>query len=116
MYKMLLSMLMVLMITMTLMLTLSLISKNSIIDREKMSPYECGFDSKSKARMPFSTQFFLIAVLFLIFDIEVAIILPMMLTMKTSNMIMWMMTVFMFILILIMGLYHEWSNNMLEWK
>nr|UPX88570.1 NADH dehydrogenase subunit 3 [Palomena prasina] len=98
-----------------MMLLCSMISKTSEKDREKMSPFECGFDPKSSARSPFSIQFFLIAVLFLIFDIEIAIMLPIILTMKLSMTSMWMMTISMFIIILISGLYHEWNNGVLEW-
>nr|YP_010463246.1 NADH dehydrogenase subunit 3 [Iphicrates gressitti]UUJ37770.1 NADH dehydrogenase subunit 3 [Iphicrates gressitti] len=115
MMKIMITIFMAMMISVSLMTLLTMISKKSILDREKMSPFECGFDSKSKARMPFSIQFFLIAVLFLIFDVEVAIILPMLMTMKTSNIMMWTMTMSMFMLILMIGLYHEWNNNMLEW-
>nr|YP_010373778.1 NADH dehydrogenase subunit 3 [Malcus setosus]UPI55279.1 NADH dehydrogenase subunit 3 [Malcus setosus] len=102
-------------ILMLLMLTCTTISKKSNMDREKMSPFECGFDPISSARMPFSIQFFLIAVLFLIFDIEIAIMLPMISTMKSSNIMSWTITVMMFVNILILGLYYEWKNNMLEW-
>nr|YP_010463207.1 NADH dehydrogenase subunit 3 [Capodemus sinuatus]UUJ37731.1 NADH dehydrogenase subunit 3 [Capodemus sinuatus] len=115
MYKILMSMILALMVISMLMFMLTMMSKTSIVDREKMSPFECGFDPMTKARLPFSIQFFLIAILFLIFDIEVAIILPMIITMKTSNMLMWTLTMILFIMILIMGLYHEWNNNMLEW-
>nr|UPL65720.1 NADH dehydrogenase subunit 3 [Enoplops sibiricus] len=102
-------------ISFVLMLLCSIISKKTIVDREKMSPFECGFDPKKSARTPFSLQFFLIAILFLIFDIEITIILPMIISLKTSNIMSWAMTMFMFISILIMGLYYEWKNGMLEW-
>nr|QCI09255.1 NADH dehydrogenase subunit 3 [Aponsila sp. FS-2019] len=99
-----------------LMMTLcKLISKTSIKDREKMSPFECGFNPKKSARIPFSIQFFLLAVLFLIFDIEIAIILPVIITFKWAMTSKWVMTVMMFMMLLIMGLYHEWKNGMLEW-
>nr|YP_010463298.1 NADH dehydrogenase subunit 3 [Macropes robustus]UUJ37822.1 NADH dehydrogenase subunit 3 [Macropes robustus] len=116
MLKIMISLILASAISIGLMTILSMVSKSTIMDREKMSPFECGFDPKSKARMPFSIQFFLIAVLFLIFDIEIAIILPMMVTMKTSNLMSWTLTASMFILILTLGLYHEWKNNMLEWS
>nr|QWX95656.1 NADH-ubiquinone oxidoreductase chain 3 [Acanthocoris sordidus] len=98
-----------------LMLLCTIISKKMSMDREKMSPFECGFDPKSKARIPFSLQFFLMAILFLIFDIEITIILPMILTMKKGSLLSWAITMTMFILTLIMGLYYEWKNGSLEW-
>nr|YP_009654803.1 NADH dehydrogenase subunit 3 [Leptoglossus membranaceus]QCI09359.1 NADH dehydrogenase subunit 3 [Leptoglossus membranaceus] len=103
------------MISLGLMIVCTIISKTTIMDREKMSPFECGFDPKSSARAPFSLQFFLIAILFLIFDIEIAIILPMIITLKCSNIVSWATTMTIFILILIIGLYFEWKNGMLEW-
>nr|YP_009472940.1 NADH dehydrogenase subunit 3 [Metatropis longirostris]AST10171.1 NADH dehydrogenase subunit 3 [Metatropis longirostris] len=115
MMKIVLSMMIATLISTGLMMMCLVISKKMKMDREKMSPFECGFDPKSSARMPFSIQFFLIAVLFLIFDVEVAIILPMIITLKTSNIMMWTITITVFISTLIMGLYYEWKNNMLEW-
>nr|YP_010692671.1 NADH dehydrogenase subunit 3 [Homoeocerus bipunctatus]WBV80559.1 NADH dehydrogenase subunit 3 [Homoeocerus bipunctatus] len=106
---------MVTMISLMLMILCTFISKKTIMDREKMSPFECGFDPKSSARSPFSLQFFLIAILFLIFDIEIVIIIPMIMTLKSSNIMSWATTVSFFIMILIMGLYYEWKNGMLEW-
>nr|YP_009485597.1 NADH dehydrogenase subunit 3 [Carcinochelis bannaensis]AVZ00734.1 NADH dehydrogenase subunit 3 [Carcinochelis bannaensis] len=103
------------MISLALIIACSVISKKSNLDREKMSPFECGFDPKSSSRMPFSIQFFLIAVLFIIFDIEIVIILPMIVTMKISAMTSWMSTITVFIAILIGGLFHEWNTGMLEW-
>nr|UPL65978.1 NADH dehydrogenase subunit 3 [Onomaus tenuis] len=109
------SLLMAMTLSMIMMMICMFISKKSFIDKEKTSPFECGFDPKSSSRMPFSSNFFLIAVLFLIFDIEIVIILPMIITMKTSNMMNWFIMSTTFIMILIMGLYHEWKNGILEW-
>nr|YP_007626998.1 NADH dehydrogenase subunit 3 [Chauliops fallax]AFV25571.1 NADH dehydrogenase subunit 3 [Chauliops fallax] len=115
MIKIMLSMTTAMIISTLLMIMCTTISKSTTMDREKMSPFECGFDPKSTARIPFSIQFFLIAVLFLIFDIEIAIILPMTTTMKTSMTMNWSITVTLFMTTLIIGLYYEWKTNMLEW-
>nr|WRM53937.1 NADH dehydrogenase subunit 3 [Linnaemya omega] len=106
----------ILLISMLVMFLASIISKKSIIDREKMSPFECGFDPKSSSRIPFSLRFFLITIIFLIFDVEIALILPIILIIKFSNMMMWTMTSIIFILILLLGLYHEWNQGMLNWS
>nr|YP_009228462.1 NADH dehydrogenase subunit 3 [Gonista bicolor]ALF99723.1 NADH dehydrogenase subunit 3 [Gonista bicolor] len=103
------------MIPMIVMIITTMLSKKSINDREKSSPFECGFDPKSSARMPFSLRFFLIAVIFLIFDVEIALILPIVIIMKTSNIMMWTMSTMFFIVVLISGLYHEWNQGALQW-
>nr|YP_009727911.1 NADH dehydrogenase subunit 3 [Notonecta montandoni]QHZ87286.1 NADH dehydrogenase subunit 3 [Notonecta montandoni] len=115
MYTIMLTMCLSMMISIILMALCTIICKNTILDREKMSPFECGFDPKSSSRMPFSIQFFLIAVLFLIFDIEIVIILPMVITLTSSLIKMWFITVTLFVLILLAGLFHEWKNGILEW-
>nr|YP_004021858.1 NADH dehydrogenase subunit 3 [Ramulus irregulariterdentatus]BAJ24484.1 NADH dehydrogenase subunit 3 [Ramulus irregulariterdentatus] len=104
-----------LIITNLVMIINMILYKSSITDREKNSPFECGFDPKSSPRMPFSLKFFLIAVIFLIFDIEIALMLPMMPTMMMSDMMQWMMTTTIFIMILVGGLYHEWNQGALNW-
>nr|WDE73847.1 NADH dehydrogenase subunit 3 [Lophosia sp.] len=103
-------------ISMMMMLLTSMISKKTLTDREKMSPFECGFDPKSSSRLPFSLRFFLITIIFLIFDVEIALILPIILIMKFSNIMMWTITSIIFLLILLMGLYHEWNQGMLNWS
>nr|AQP29357.1 NADH dehydrogenase subunit 3 [Microtermes sp. E16] len=99
-----------------IMMLTTLISKKNNEDREKSSPFECGFDPKNSARLPFSSRFFLIAVIFMIFDVEIALLLPMPITMMTSNMKSWMTVSLLFLLILIIGLYHEWNQGSLEWS
>nr|QNE85602.1 NADH dehydrogenase subunit 3 [Chrysotimus molliculus] len=106
----------IIVISILVMLIASILSKKSIIDREKSSPFECGFDPKSSSRLPFSLQFFLIAIIFLIFDVEIALILPIIIIMNYSNMIMWTTTSMIFIIILLMGLYHEWNQGALNWS
>nr|YP_009750088.1 NADH dehydrogenase subunit 3 [Eudarcia gwangneungensis]QIJ46447.1 NADH dehydrogenase subunit 3 [Eudarcia gwangneungensis] len=98
-----------------LMLISFFLSKKSNMDREKCSPFECGFDPKSSARIPFSLHFFLITVIFLIFDVEIALIFPMISTFKFTNLIFWTFTSMIFLTILLLGIYHEWNQNMLNW-
>nr|APX40648.1 NADH dehydrogenase subunit 3 [Crioceris asparagi] len=102
-------------ITVIMILLLNLISKKTFSDREKNSPFECGFDPKSSARLPFSLHFFLIAIIFLIFDVEITLLIPMISTLKISNMISYSILLMSFIIILLIGLYHEWSQGALNW-
>nr|YP_010437815.1 NADH dehydrogenase subunit 3 [Neurobasis chinensis]UTB53947.1 NADH dehydrogenase subunit 3 [Neurobasis chinensis] len=107
---------MLMLLTNILMMMASLMAKKSIIDREKSTPFECGFDPFYKARIPFSLKFFLIAVIFLIFDVEIAIILPTMMVMKYSEPMQWAVSFSMVIVILLVGLYYEWNQGSLEWS
>nr|AXS65118.1 NADH dehydrogenase subunit 3 [Elateroidea sp. 6 KM-2017] len=109
------TMILTLAITTALICAATLLSKKTFSDREKMSPFECGFDPESSARIPFSLHFFLIAVIFLIFDVEITLILPFILTLKTMNMGNLMITFTALIMILLLGLYHEWGQGALKW-
>ncbi|YP_001382113.1 NADH dehydrogenase subunit 3 (mitochondrion) [Penaeus chinensis] len=111
----LISILITLIISVVVMVLASLLAKKTITDREKNSPFECGFDPKGSARLPFSLRFFLIAVIFLIFDVEITLLLPLAIIMNFSNISAWAFTGFAFILILLIGLYHEWNQGALEW-
>nr|ADW41305.1 NADH dehydrogenase subunit 3 [Drosophila borealis] len=106
----------IMMISFTVMILASILSKKTLVDREKSSPFECGFDPKSSSRLPFSLRFFLITIIFLIFDVEIALILPMIIIIKFSNLLVWSITSIIFILILLIGLYHEWNQGMLNWS
>nr|WNH21888.1 NADH dehydrogenase subunit 3 [Monacanthus tuckeri] len=84
-------------------------------DHEKLSPYECGFDPLGSARLPFSLRFFLVAILFLLFDLEIALLLPLpwgdQLTSPLST-LLWASGV---LLLLTVGLVYEWLQGGLEW-
>nr|QIC20366.1 NADH dehydrogenase subunit 3 [Oreogeton sp. DY-2020] len=116
MFSILIISLIILAISLVVMMLASILSKKAISDREKNSPFECGFDPKSSSRLPFSLRFFLIAIIFLIFDVEIALILPMIIILKYSNLTTWMLTSMLFILILLIGLYHEWNQGALNWS
>ena len=102
-------------ITAILITISSILSKKRITDREKNSPFECGFDPKGSARWPFSLRFFLIAVIFLIFDVEITLLLPLIITVHTANTYSWTFTGIFFLLMLLIGLYHEWNQGALDW-
>nr|AND96596.1 NADH deshydrogenase subunit 3 [Liatongus militaris] len=93
----------------------SIFSKKSFMDREKSSPFECGFDPKKSSRMPFSLYFFLIAIIFLIFDIEITLLIPLIMTMKLSNLMNFWLIITFFIVILLFGLFYEWYQGALNW-
>nr|WFP43285.1 NADH dehydrogenase subunit 3 [Hemigyrus spinosus spinosus] len=102
-------------LVLALMLLSSSISMKTFHDQEKSSPFECGFDPQSSARLPFSMHFFLIAVIFLIFDVEIALLLPLIILLQWSKITLWSILSSFFIMILLLGLYHEWNQGALEW-
>nr|YP_009545876.1 NADH dehydrogenase subunit 3 [Ophioplinthus brevirima]AYO99668.1 NADH dehydrogenase subunit 3 [Ophioplinthus brevirima] len=84
-------------------------------DIQKVSPYECGFDPINSSRLPFSFRFFLIALLFLLFDLEIAILLPLPLSTSLISINNSSYTLILFLLILTIGLIYEWINGGLDW-
>nr|YP_009732646.1 NADH dehydrogenase subunit 3 [Ophiarachnella gorgonia]QHT54253.1 NADH dehydrogenase subunit 3 [Ophiarachnella gorgonia] len=82
---------------------------------EKIHPYECGFDPINSSRLPFSFRFFLIAILFLLFDLEIALLLPLPFSTLINNLNNSIIYLTMFLITLILGLYFEWTNGGLEW-
>ncbi len=92
------------------------IQKTPPNDKEKISPFECGFDPLSKSRIPFSLRFFLLSVLFLVFDVEVAIILCLPLAISLKPLWIYAPPLVFFRLILLLGLYHEWNEGTISWK
>nr|AEP27644.1 NADH dehydrogenase subunit 3 [Scolytus sp. APV-2011] len=105
----------VLMILAVMTVLLNLTSKKSLTDREKNSPFECGFDPKNLARLPFSLQFFLIALIFIIFDVELTLLMPLVKIIEYSKLIDLSISITTFLMILIMGLFHEQKQGSLNW-
>nr|WKT11919.1 NADH dehydrogenase subunit 3 [Ptychadena neumanni]WKT11932.1 NADH dehydrogenase subunit 3 [Ptychadena neumanni]WKT11945.1 NADH dehydrogenase subunit 3 [Ptychadena neumanni]WKT11958.1 NADH dehydrogenase subunit 3 [Ptychadena neumanni] len=84
-------------------------------DMEKLSPYECGFDPSGSARLPYSMRFFLVAILFLLFDLEIALLLPSPWAIHLhapSTTIFWSSTI---LILLTLGFLYEWMQGGLEW-
>nr|YP_009107050.1 NADH dehydrogenase subunit 3 [Oreochromis esculentus]AIT96897.1 NADH dehydrogenase subunit 3 [Oreochromis esculentus] len=84
-------------------------------DHEKLSPYECGFDPLGSARLPFSLRFFLVAILFLLFDLEIALLLPLPWGDQLSSPLTTFVWAFAVLVLLTLGLIYEWIQGGLEW-
>ena len=84
-------------------------------DPEKLSAYECGFNAFGDARMKFDVRFYLVCLLFIIFDLEVAFLIPWAITVGTMGVFaFWSMVVFLGVLTV--GFIYEWKKGALEWE
>lgn len=84
-------------------------------DSQKNSPYECGFEGEGPVRNEFKVQFYLVAILFIIFDLEVAFLFPWAVALREIGAIgFWSMMVFL--IILTIGFIYEWKRGALDWK
>nr|WNH22772.1 NADH dehydrogenase subunit 3 [Rypticus saponaceus] len=84
-------------------------------DYEKLSPYECGFDPLGTARLPFSLRFFLVAILFLLFDLEIALLLPLPWGDQLASPLLTFLWASAVLLLLTLGLIYEWIQGGLDW-
>jgi len=98
------------------MLTWVLITRPHYSSREKISPFECGFDPNHIARIPFSIRFFLLAIIFIVFDIEIVLLIPLPIIIISSNISIIIAGGAIFLVILLVGLFHEWNQGSLEWS
>lgn len=84
-------------------------------DKEKISPYECGFEAFENARVPFDIKFYLVSILFIIFDLEIAFLFPWAVALGDLGVVgFWSMMFFLFILTV--GFIYEWKKGALEWN
>ena len=84
-------------------------------DREKLSPYECGFEAFNDARGRFDVRFYLVAILFIIFDLEVAFLFPWAISLGMIGTFGFWSMMF-FLLVLTIGFIYEWKKGALEWE
>nr|AJD22700.1 NADH dehydrogenase subunit 3 [Colletes gigas]QLI42501.1 NADH dehydrogenase subunit 3 [Colletes gigas] len=84
-------------------------------NREKSLPVECGFDPLINKRLPFSINFFLISLVFLIFDVEIVLIMPMIFILKNIMPLISLIMFIYFLFMLLIGLLMEWYLGYLEW-
>ncbi len=98
-----------------LMFTLAWIVSPKRADLEKVTAYECGYDAFGEARSPFDVGFYLVAILFLVFDIEVAYLIPWALGGVLSG---WagLTALLLFLAVLVIGFIYEWGKGALDWN
>ena len=83
-------------------------------DPEKLSAYECGFEAINDSRMEFDVRFYLVAILFIIFDLEIAFLFPWAITLSNIGTLgFWSMMIFLFVLTV--GFIYEWKKGALDW-
>lgn len=93
---------------------LSFLLTTRVVYKEKLSPYECGFEPFGDARLRFTVHFYLIAILFLVFDLEVVLLFPWCFIIFSGQpQFFWSIIYFFFILII--GYVYEWRRGALEW-
>jgi NADH:ubiquinone oxidoreductase subunit 3 (subunit A) len=98
-----------------LILSLSFVFSTQKADPEKVSAYECGFDPFDDARARFDIRFYLVAILFIIFDLEVTFLFPWAISLNKVNLFgFWSMV--LFLVILTIGFIYEWRKGALEWE
>ena len=97
------------------MLTVGRLAGPSNPGAAKNSPYECGFEAFEDARMKFDVRYYLVAILFIIFDLEIAFLIPWAVTLDSiSGAAFAAMAIFLFILVI--GFIYEWKKGALEWE
>ena len=84
-------------------------------DTAKLSPYECGFEAFENARMKFDVRYYLVAILFIIFDLEIAFLFPWAIVLDDIGMFGFI-AMMIFLLVLVIGFVYEWQKGALEWE
>ena len=84
-------------------------------DPEKLSPYECGFEAFEDARMKFDVRYYLVAILFILFDLEIAFLFPWAVVLQDIGFVGFA-AMMLFLLILVIGFVYEWKKGALEWE
>jgi NADH-quinone oxidoreductase subunit A len=83
-------------------------------DAEKLSPYECGFEAFEDARMKFDVRYYLVAILFILFDLEIAFLFPWAVVIREIG-AFGFVSMMVFLAILVVGFIYEWKKGALEW-
>ena len=98
----------------TLLLILGFLIGSGSKDENKLSPYECGFEAFDDSRMKFDVRYYLVAILFIIFDLEIAFLLPWAVSLDAVGKF-GLLSMALFLAILVVGFIYEWKKGALEW-
>jgi len=96
------------------LLAIGLILGRSDTDSEKLSPYECGFEPFAESRMKFDVRYYLVAILFIIFDLEIAFLFPWAVSLDQIG-LTGLIAMAIFLAVLVVGFIYEWKKGALEW-
>ena len=97
------------------MITLGFVLAPNRPDSEKNSPYECGFEAFEDSRMKFDVRYYLVAILFIIFDLEIAFLFPWAVVLEEIG-VFGFVAMAIFLGILVLGFIYEWKKGALEWE
>ncbi len=98
-----------------LMITLGFVIAPHRPDKEKLSPYECGFEAFEDSRMKFDVRYYLVAILFILFDLEIAFLFPWAIVLESIG-LFGFIAMLIFLSILVVGFIYEWKKGALEWE
>ena len=96
------------------LMTLGMLAGPRRPDAEKLSPYECGFEAFEDARMKFDVRYYLVAILFILFDLEIAFLLPWAVALRDVGGAGFA-AVLIFLTVLVVGFVYEWKKGALDW-
>jgi len=96
------------------LLVIGLLLGRSDTDTEKLSPYECGFEPFAESRMKFDVRYYLVAILFIIFDLEIAFLFPWAVSLDQIG-LTGLIAMGIFLMVLVVGFIYEWKKGALEW-
>jgi NADH-quinone oxidoreductase subunit A len=99
---------------MSLGLVIGRLSARSRGDAQKLSPYECGFEPFEDSRMKFDVRYYLVAILFIVFDLEIAFLFPWAVVLESIG-VFGLVAMGIFLFILVVGFIYEWKKGALEW-
>ena len=99
---------------MSLGLIIGRLSSRSRSDAQKLSPYECGFEAFEDSRMKFDVRYYLVAILFIVFDLEIAFLFPWAVVLDSIG-VFGLVAMGVFLFILVVGFIYEWKKGALEW-